>query len=477
VILCCVSPLHEVELGAATLERFKSVLTEEQWQRFQLAAKRARKDFEGRVIWNVNSTARGGGVAELLSSLVPDRRAAGVDVRWLVIEGDPAFFKVTKRLHNMLHGVPGDGEGLTADDEAVYLATTERNAAELVALVGPRDLVLLHDPQTAGLVRPIRRTGARVAWRCHVGADTPNELVFTAWSFLLPHVIDAERVVFSRDAFVWEGLDKSRVGVIPPSIDAFTPKNQPLAPSSIESVLRASGIHEGQTEAGAIFSRLDGTRGRVVRVVERNGSPQLPAVAPTVVQVSRWDRLKDPAGVLRAFVEGIAPPAAAHLVLAGPSTAAVADDPEGPVVLAEVAAQAERLPREMRERIHLFSLPMDDLQENAIIVNALQRRADVVVQKSLAEGFGLTVAEAMWKARPVVASAVGGVQDQIVNGESGVLVDPSDLDGFARAINALLEDPARAEWIGHNARERVRGAFLGARHLEQYVDLFEAIVG
>jgi trehalose synthase len=476
VILCCVSPLHEVELGAATLERFKSVLTEEQWQRFQLAAERARKDFEDRVIWNVNSTARGGGVAELLSALIPYSRAAGVDVRWLVIEGDPAFFKVTKRLHNMLHGAPGDGEGLTADDEAAYLATTERNAVELAALVGPRDLVLLHDPQTAGLVEPIRRTGARVAWRCHVGADTPNELVFAAWSFLLPHVIDAERIVFSRDAFVWEGLDRSRVGVIPPSIDAFTPKNQPLAPSSIEAVLCASGIHEGQTAGGAIFSRLDGTPGRVVRVVERNGFPPLPAVAPAVVQVSRWDRLKDPAGVLKAFAEGIAPSGAAHVVLAGPSTAAVADDPEGPVVLAEVAAQAERLPPKLRERIHLFSLPMDDLQENAIIVNALQRRADVVVQKSLAEGFGLTVAEAMWKARPVVASSVGGVQDQIVHGESGVLVDPFDLDGFARAVTALLEDPARAEWIGHNAHERVRASFLGARHLEQYVDLFEAIV-
>jgi len=195
------------------------------------------------------------------------------------------------------------------------------------------------------------------------------------------------------------------------------------------------------------------------------------------VQVSRWDRLKDPAGVLRAFAQGIAPATDAHLVLAGPSTAAVADDPEGAVVLTEIVAQAEHLSPELRARVHLFSLPMDDLQENAIIVNALQRRADVVVQKSLAEGFGLTVAEAMWKARPVVASAVGGVQDQIVDGESGVLVEAEDLDGFARVVTGLLGDPARAEWMGHNARERVRGAFLGARHLEQYVDLFEGVRG
>jgi trehalose synthase len=377
----------------------------------------------------------------------------------------------------MLHGTPGDGEGLSADDEAAYLATTQRNAAELLDLVAPEDLVLLHDPQTAGLVEPLRRSGVRVVWRCHVGVDAPNELVHTAWSFLLPHVIDADRIVFSRTAFVWDGLDRARVNVIPPSIDAFTPKNQPLPPRSIEAILRASGIHEGATDDEAVYSRLDGTRGRVVRTVERNGSRQLPAAVPAVVQVSRWDRLKDPAGVLRAFVQGVAPSTDAHLVLAGPSTAAVADDPEGAAVLAEVTAQADCLPADVRARVHLYSLPMDDLQENAIIVNALQRRADVVVQKSLAEGFGLTVAEAMWKARPVVASAVGGVQDQIVDGESGLLVEPDDLDGFARAVTGLLGDPARAEWMGHNARERVRGAFLGARHLEQYVDLFEGVVG
>jgi trehalose synthase len=471
------TPLQEVEPGAATLERFQSVLNDEQWQRLQRAAERGRADFQGRAIWTVNSTARGGGVAELLSSLVPYSRAAGVDVRWLVIDGDPAFFQVTKRVHNMLHGASGDGKGLSPADEGTYIATTKRNAAELLEVVAADDLVLLHDPQTAGLVEPLRRTGARVVWRCHVGVDTPNDLVFAAWSFLLPYVIDADRIVFSRAAFVWDGLDRSRVTVIPPSIDAFTPKNQPLPPGSIEAILRATGIHDGPTDGGAVYSRLDGTRARVVRSVERNGSPPLPAPAPALVQVSRWDRLKDPAGVLRAFVDGIAPRTDAHLVLAGPSTAAVADDPEGAAVLSEIVAQADRLSADVRARVHLLSLPMDDLQENAIIVNALQRRADVVAQKSLAEGFGLTVAEAMWKARPVVASAVGGVQDQIVDGQSGVLVEPDDLDGFAQAVTGLLGDPARAEWMGYNARERVRGAFLGARHLEQYVDLFEEVVG
>ena len=468
--------LREVPLGTASLEHFRSVLNEEQWERLQDAAARARREFEGRVVWNINSTARGGGVAELLGSLVPYSRAAGVDVRWVVIEGDPDFFRVTKRIHNMLHGMPGDGEGLSQTDEVTYQAVSERNARELVAVVRPGDLIVLHDPQTAGLLEPLRRHGARVVWRCHVGTDTPNDLVLRAWSFLRPFIEEADRLVFSRAAFVWDGLDRSRVSVIPPSIDAFTPKNQPMPPAAVESILRAAGIHGERPHGAASYTRVDGSPGRVGRHIERNGWPTLPGSAPAVVQVSRWDRLKDPAGVLQAFAEGIAPSTQAHLVLAAPSTAAVADDPEGPEVLEEVTSLANHMPDTLRERIHLFSLPMDDLQENAAIVNALQRRADVVVQKSVAEGFGLTVAEAMWKARPVVASAVGGIQDQIVDGESGMLVEPDDLDGFANAVTGLLRDPARAEWMGHNAHERVRGAFLGARHLEQYVDLFEGVV-
>jgi trehalose synthase len=468
--------MDEVQLGTASLERFRTVLDGEQWERLERAAARARRDFEGRVVWNVNSTARGGGVAELLASLVPYSRAAGVDVRWVVIDGDREFFRVTKRIHNMLHGMPGDGAGLSASDEATYLATSLRNAQRLMDRVRPDDLVLLHDPQTAGLVEPLRRHGVRVVWRCHVGADLPNDIVFRAWSFLLPHVEDADRLVFSRAAFIWEGLDRSRVVVIPPSIDAFTPKNQPMPPAAVESILRAAGIHAERPDGAATFTRLDGTPGRVERRIECDGSTPLPGGAPAIVQVSRWDRLKDPGGVLQAFVDGVASSTDAHLVLAGPSTAAVADDPEGSEVLEQVSSRANALPGSLRERIHLFSLPMDDLQENAALVNALQRRADVIVQKSIAEGFGLTVAEAMWKARPVVASAIGGIQDQIVDGESGLLVQPDDLDGFADAVIGLLQDPGRAEWMGHNAHERVRGAFLGARHLEQYVDLFEGML-
>jgi trehalose synthase len=359
----------------------------------------------------------------------------------------------------------------------VYEQTAAANAWELERLMRAGDIAVLHDPQTAGLIPPLRKLGARVVWRCHVGLDEPNDSAREAWHFLLPYVQEAEAVVFSRDAFIWEGIDLGRVSVIPPSIDAFSPKNQDMAPANAAAVLRAAGLEPGRPAGDGVFVREDGTPGRVDRRADLSDSRPLPAEVPALVQVSRWDRLKDPLGVLRAFGEGIAPGGDAHLVLAGPSVAAVSDDPEGAEVLAEVVAFRAGLRDDVRDRVHLFSLPMEDIEENAAIVNALQRRAQVVVQKSLAEGFGLTVAEAMWKARAVVGSRVGGIREQIADGDTGVLVEPRDLPGFARAVARLLADPAAASEMGERARERVRQAYLGPRHLRQYVDLFERLLG
>jgi trehalose synthase len=196
-----------------------------------------------------------------------------------------------------------------------------------------------------------------------------------------------------------------------------------------------------------------------------------------VVQVSRWDRLKDHEGVMTGFAEHVAPATGAHLILAGPNVSAVADDPEGAEVLNEVWAAWRELPHARRSRVHLSCLPMADIEENAAIVNALQRHATVVVQKSLEEGFGLTVAEAMWKSRPVVASAVGGIQDQIQDGVTGVLLeDPTDIDTFGRLVLDLLNDPQRAQEIGARAREHVRRNFLANRHAVQYIDLFASVI-
>jgi trehalose synthase len=203
----------------------------------------------------------------------------------------------------------------------------------------------------------------------------------------------------------------------------------------------------------------------------------LPFDAPAVVQISRWDALKDPIGVIRGFAEHVPADSGAHLVYAGPAVEAVADDPEGARVLRDSLALREQLPDEPRGRVHLAALPMDDVEENAIIVNALQRHASVVVQKSLAEGFGLTVAEAMWKARAVVASRIGGIQDQIIDGETGVLLDdPNDLAAYGAAVADLVRDPERAERMGRHARERVRDEFTSPRRLLDYLRLVRRLL-
>ena len=196
------------------------------------------------------------------------------------------------------------------------------------------------------------------------------------------------------------------------------------------------------------------------------------------MQVSRWDRLKDPVGVIEGFAQHIAPSGdEVHLILAGPAVAAVSDDPEGQEVLQECRDVWDTLDADVKGKVHLACLPMEDAEENAAIVNALQRRADVVVQKSLAEGFGLTVAEGMWKSRPLVASKIGGIQDQIVHGESGLLIDdPRDLESYGKAVVELLSDDERSFEMGSKARDRVRDEFLGARSLIQYVNLFEELL-
>jgi trehalose synthase len=472
------SAITNVPVGALDFERFGSVLPSDDYERFASAVQRGREVFEGRVVWNVNSTARGGGVAEMLVSLLAYARGAGIDARWVVISGDEPFYALTKRIHNFLHGSSGDGGDLDDDARRVYDEVTERNAAEFRELVKPEDVVIIHDPQPAGLIPAIRDIGCPMVWRCHVGLDQPHALARRAWDFLIPYVRDADAYVFSREAFEWEGLDKEKASIIPPSIDAFAPKNQELDRDHMLSILTVAGLNDDGEAAAPTFTREDGSPGRVERGAQVWEHRTLRSTDRIVLQVSRWDALKDPIGVIRGFAEQVAPAVPdAHLVYAGPAVEAVADDPEGGQVLAQAIAEYEAMPDELAERVHLVALPMADLQENAAIVNALQRRADIVVQKSLAEGFGLTVAEAMWKARPIVASRIGGIQDQISDGESGLLLDdPLDLAAYGAAVRSLLDDPARAEAMGREAQERVRGRFLGTRTLVQAIELYERYI-
>ena len=462
-------------MAPASPERFRALLGDN-FAAVERASERATAVLPGRAVWHVNSTARGGGVAEMLQSLLAYARGVGVDVRWMTIGGSPDFFQITKRIHNHLHGADGDGGPLGDAERDIYEGALAASGDELAALVSEGDIVYLHDPQTVGMVRALAGTGVRVVWRCHVGLDHPNDLARQAWSFLRPYVLEADACVFSRRAFVWEGLDEDKLWIVAPSIDAFSPKNQEMDPAVVDAIVARIGIAPADQTGSPVFTRQDGSEGRVERAAELDQESPVPPGAPLVVQVSRWDRLKDPQGVLRAFAEHVRH-STAHLLLAGPSVAEVADDPEGADVLAEVRAQRAALPPSVRERVHLACLPMDDVEENAAMVNALQRRADIVLQKSIAEGFGLTVAEAMWKARPVIASRIGGIQDQIADGETGVLIDdPTDLDATARAIDHLLDDPERAGAIGLAAHESVRDSFLGTRHLIQYMELLERML-
>jgi trehalose synthase len=465
----------EVHTDRISPDRFREILDPEDWTSFAAAVEQARRLFEGRVIWNVNSTAAGGGVAEMLRSLMAYARGAGLDARWVAVPGTPPFFNLTKRLHNWIHGDPGDGGPLGEAERRVYEEVTGQNAAWLADYVEPQDVVILHDPQTVGMARRLKDTGALIVWRSHIGTEQPNDLVLQAWHFILPYVFSADAQVFSRYLYVPTELRAGRTMVITPSIDPFSPKNQELEPGVVRAILRKVGLVAGEVpeDAAPTFHRHDRTVRHVERACEQVTEGHLPDFStPLVVQVSRWDRLKDPEGVMRGFAEHVADHSDAHLILAGPSVNSVTDDPEGVVVLAETTAAWQSLPAGERRRVHLACLPMDDLEENAAIVNALQRHATVVVQKSLHEGFGLTVTEAMWKRRPVVASNLGGIRKQIEDGRTGVLLsDPRDLCRFGEALRGLLTNPARASELGERAHEYVRHHSLHSQHLVRWVRL------
>ncbi len=469
--------MHEVAIRPLPLERLMTALTPERAEHVVASAERARRTFGDRTVWHVNATAQGGGVAEMLQVLLAYGTGADVPNRWLVLDADPEFFAITKRIHNLLHGSPGDGGGLGDAEHAHYRAVLAANLHDMLGLITPGDLVVLHDPQTAGLVDGLHDAGARVVFRSHVGRDQPDEHTERAWSFLRPYVEHADAFVFSRRVYAPDWIDDDQqLVVIPPSIDPFSAKNRELAPATVDAVLATTGLVSGADADGRIFfERRAGSEGVVRPQDGLLTGPPPPHDARLVIQVSRWDRLKDMAGVMEGFVRMVAGggPADVHLILVGPDVSGVTDDPEGAEVLAECRRRWDELPDEIRRRVHLASIPMEDVDENAIVVNALQRHAYAVVQKSLVEGFGLTLTEAMWKGRPVIASAVGGLQDQIADGRDGLLLrDPTDLDAFAALLRQLLEDDALAARLGAAAHARVRAEFLPDRHLDQYVELF-----
>jgi trehalose synthase len=474
--------VQEVHISARSIQPFEALFGSERLRALERQVAPIRDALGAGAVWNINSTASGGGVAEMLRSLLRYARGLGISVRWLVLDAPPEFFRITKRIHNALHGSGGDGSPLGREQAAFVERVMHDNVLALESLIRPGDIVICHDPQTAGLVPALLRKGVRVVWRCHIGHERHENEVDRAWEFLRPYLADVPLAVFSREAYAPSWLRGKRTFVMPPNVDPFSAKNQSMGDSAIRAILAQVGLIEGPLDpSSSTFLRDDGSTGRVDREVGvvRTGRP-LSWETPLVVQVSRWDTMKDPVGVLHGFARLIDPaaPRGAHLVLAGPSVNAVADDPEGATVFENLHRVLLGLPDAVRRCVHLAMLPMTDIEENAAIVNALQRHAAVIVQKSLVEGFGLTVTEAMWKRRPVVASAVGGIVDQICDGVDGLLIrDPRDPAEFSAALRRVLLDDVLARKLGDGGYQHVRDKYLSVSALERWAELIQMLLG
>lgn len=370
------------------------------------------RNLDGKLIQHVNSTAVGGGVAEILTRMIPLLNQLGVRAQWDVIKGDEKFFATTKKMHNGLHGVPTD---ISQDEFDWFLEIDRRNAAEMTF----GDIVFVHDPQPIALIEQRPKIGRHWLWRCHIDFSRPVEKI---WKFLEQYIQRYDAAVFSAPAFARK-LPVPQV-LISPSIDPLSDKNRELPEDVVDSVFTRFGIDRSR---------------------------------PIITQISRFDYLKDPIGVIKAY-KIVKKHVDAQLILAG---GGATDDPEGPVIMQQVKEEADK----DKDIFVLFLPPASDIE-----INALQRGSTVILQKSLKEGFGLTVSEAMWKSKPTIASAVGGIPLQIAHKYSGILTH--SIDGTAYWIKQLINEPSFARQLGINGREHIKNNFLITRHIKDYLLLF-----
>ncbi len=440
-----------------------------------MAIDQARTALAGATVWHVNSTATGGGIAELLQAGIGWHERAGLPARWMVVSGPGEYFALTKRIHEMLHGHGPDGEHLGDADRSLYQDTAAAQARGALEVIRPGDVVVLHDPQPLGMAPILGASGARVIWRSHIGTRRHNAQVAEAWRFLRPFLAGCRKLVFSAQGYVPGFVPSGRAAVVHPSIDPASEKCAELDDMVIAQRLTHIGLEQPvpfrPSRSPDALAPPGGPA--LARVIQDRA---LPPGAEVILQVARWDRLKDVPGVLAAYARHIAPMSPAELVLAGPDPDDIADDPVGRRIFGEVVRMREELAPAVRARTHLVILSLRDAMANARIVNALQRRASVITQKSLEEGFGLAVTEAMWKRRGVVASAVGGITEQVTDGVHGLLVDPADLPGFGAAVRTLLTDPSLRSGLAQAAHARVAERFLAARELADYAKLYREAV-
>jgi trehalose synthase len=470
--------LTPIEVLPLDPDRFRPFVADPvRWQQLAASNERGRSLLENRALWNVTTTSRIGGVAVLVRSYTAYARGAGIDSRWEVVDGDYDFFRLAKRLHNDLHGAGGLAAGYTAEDRELYEATLLPASRQLADRLRPGDIVVLHGAETAGLAEAVREAGAHPVWRCHVGTDVANGAARSAWEFLDPYVRAAEVTVFSRREFIWESIDPGRAFVIAPVLNPLSPRNETLNPAVVEGILKTTGFEQDGPHGDTTFVRMDGTAGRVDRRARVTEVAPLPRDAQLIVQVSAWNRLKDPVGVVDAFARSVAPRSHAHLVIAGPEADPSIQEPEAQAVLHETLTAWRDLPLAIRSRVHVAEIPIDDPEEAAATVNALQTRASVILQKSRGEGFGMTVLEAMWKERPVVCTRVGGLQEQVVDGVTGFLVEPGDDDDAGTAICRLLVDAELSQRMGTAGHERVREHFLLPQGARRWGAVIDSVLG
>lgn len=450
-------------------------------------AKSRLADFDGRRIFMVNSTAQGGGVAEMLPAVLAIMRELGLDTHWLVIETeDHEFFRLTKTLHNLIHGA-GDPH-LGAADREVYDRVSAENAAAMEAFLKPGDVLVIHDPQPMGAGALLReKLDIAAIWRCHIGLDRETHETRAAWDFLDRYLKPYDHAVFTAPEYIPSSL-AGRATIIHPAIDPLSHKNKPLNVHEVVGVLANAALIKPWgpviTPSFAEPAKRLQADGGWAPATEPEDFGLL--FRPIVTQVSRWDRLKGFVPLMEGFValkhdlEARTDLKEHHrralqlvrLVLAGPEPASVDDDPEGKEVLAELSAAYMALPTHLQADIAMISLPMSSKKNNALIVNALQCCSDIVAQNSIQEGFGLTVTEPMWKRAALMGSSAVGIRQQIRPGMDGLLIkNPEDPQEIATGLDTLLSDQATRDAMGRSARQRVHDNFLVFTQVQRWIEL------
>jgi len=452
------------------------------------SAANVERKLKGRTIWMVNSTARGGGVAEMLPGMIALMNDLGIDTRWAVINSDrQEFFRLTKRIHNMIHGDASAGIEFGPADAELYEAVNRENAGSFAGHIKKDDVLIVHDPQPLPLGRIMSKEhGMFVVWRCHIGLDRHTDATASVWRFLRPFVDGYRHAIFTAPEYVPDYLG-DRSSIIHPAIDPLSHKNQELMVPKLTGILCNSGLLPSYEPVTTPDYR------EKVKMLLPDGTSSAPGeigllFRPVIVQISRWDRLKGWLPLLEGFVRLKRDAERrnesrksgrrkrrvelARLVLAGPDPSAVADDPEGVEVLQEVFGRYADIEYDIRRDIAILLLPMGSIKENMLIVNAIQRCATVVVQNSIQEGFGLTATEAMWKRKPVLGSSACGIRQQIRDGEDGLLTgDPEDPVEISKKLRLMLDDTRLAYNLGRSAQRRVYDHFLIFRQIAAYLDL------